>query len=169
MTASGFRVRVACLVFVFKPASLVLKQVPTCIRKPNTNTFDKSIKFLHLLFLVVLDGFRSFQMVLSRFQIVLGCFSSFLTLVSTSKLALQHSCGNVISMKFQNNLIKISHPDGCSPVNLVHIFRAPFCKNIFERLILPFTNAHHGYLSTKFHIASKPNCRLYVDICRLKN
>ena len=72
-------------------------------------------------------------------------------------------------MKFQNNLIKISHPDGCSPVNLLHIFRAPFCKNIFERLILPFTNAHHGYLSTKFHIASKPNCRLYIDICRLKN
>ena len=60
MTASGFRVRVTGLVFVFKSASLVLKQVPTCIRKPKTNTFDKSIKFLHWLFLVVSDGFRSF-------------------------------------------------------------------------------------------------------------
>ena len=60
MTASGFRTRVTGLVFVFKLASLALKQVPTCIRKPKTNTFDKSIKFLHWLFLVVLDGFRMF-------------------------------------------------------------------------------------------------------------
>ena len=67
MTPSGFRVRVTGLVFVFKAASLVLKQVPTCIRKLNTNTFNKSIKFLHWLFLVVLDGFRSF----------LDCFRSF--------------------------------------------------------------------------------------------
>ena len=60
MTASGLRVQVTGLVFVFKSASLVLRQVPTCIRKPKTNTYDKSIKFLHLLFLVVLDGARSF-------------------------------------------------------------------------------------------------------------
>ena len=60
MTASGCRVRVIGLVFVFKLVSLVLKQVLTCIRKPKTNTFDNSIKFLHWLFLVVLDGFRSF-------------------------------------------------------------------------------------------------------------
>ena len=43
----------------FKSASLVLRAVPTYIRKLKTNTFDKSIKFLHWLFLVVLDGFRS--------------------------------------------------------------------------------------------------------------
>ena len=46
--------------FCFKSASLVLKQVPTCIQESKTNTFDKSIKFLHWLFLVILDGFRSF-------------------------------------------------------------------------------------------------------------
>ena len=34
--------------------------VPTCVRKRKTNTFDESIKFLYWLFLVVLDGFRSF-------------------------------------------------------------------------------------------------------------
>ena len=38
----------------------VLKQVSTCIWKPKTNTFDKSIKFLHWLFMVVLDGLWSF-------------------------------------------------------------------------------------------------------------
>ena len=67
MTTSGFRVRVTGLVFVFKSASLVLKQVPTCIRKPKTNTFDKSIRFSYWLYLVVFG----------RFQIVLGRFSSF--------------------------------------------------------------------------------------------
>ena len=77
MTASGFRVRVIGLVFVFKSASLVLKQDPTCIRKPMTNTFEKSIKFLHWLFLVVLDGFRSFQIVLGHFRSFLDRFRSF--------------------------------------------------------------------------------------------
>ena len=50
----GLRFRVTGLVFDFNSASLVLKQVPICIRKPKTNTFDKS---------VVLDGFRSFKLV----------------------------------------------------------------------------------------------------------
>ena len=70
MTASGFRVRVTGLVFVFKSAFFALTQVPTCIWKPKT--FDKSINFI----LVIFGGFI-------RFQIVLGRFSSFLTLVST--------------------------------------------------------------------------------------
>ena len=81
MTASGFRVGVTGLVFVFNLASLALKQVSNCIQKPKTNTFGKLIKFLyqllHGLFLVVLDGFRSFQMVSGRFrwfQVVLGYF-----------------------------------------------------------------------------------------------
>ena len=94
MTASGFRVRITSLVFVFNSASLALKQVPTSIRKPKTNTTDKSIKFLHWLLLVVLDSFRSFQMVFGcfrsflgrfrSFQVALARFSSFLTLVSTT-------------------------------------------------------------------------------------
>ena len=103
MTASGFRVRVTGLVFVFKSACLALKQVPTCIRKPKTNTFDKSIKLLHWLFWSfqmvsgcftwILGRFRSFLDRFRSFQIVLGCFrlfqiflvrfSSLLTLVST--------------------------------------------------------------------------------------
>ena len=94
MKASSFIIRVTGLVFVFKSESLVLKQVPTCIRKLKTNTFDKSIKFLQWLFLVVLNGFRSFQMLLGHFrsffrlfQVVLRCFISFLTLVSITNLS----------------------------------------------------------------------------------
>ena len=49
MTASGFRDQVTGLVFVFKSASLALKQVQvqTYIQEPKKNTFDKSNKFLH--------------------------------------------------------------------------------------------------------------------------
>ena len=36
-----FRVQVT--VFVFKSASLILKQIPTFIQKPKTNTFDKAM------------------------------------------------------------------------------------------------------------------------------
>ena len=71
--------------FVFNSTSLVLNRVPTYVRTPKRNTFDESIKFWHLLFLVILDGFR-LHMVLDRFRsfkIVLDCFSLFLTLVST--------------------------------------------------------------------------------------
>ena len=67
MRASGFWVGVTDLVLVFKSASLVLKQVPTCIRILKTNIFDKSIKFLHWLVLVVLDVFRSFYVVFRSF------------------------------------------------------------------------------------------------------
>ena len=42
-----------------------------CVRKSKTNTFDESIKFLYWLFLVVLDGFRSCQIVFRSLQVVL--------------------------------------------------------------------------------------------------
>ena len=84
MMASGFRVRVTGL--VFKLASLVLKQVPICISKPQANTFDKSIVFNigHFWSIqMVLSHFRWFLVGFRLFQVVLNCFSSFLTLVST--------------------------------------------------------------------------------------
>ena len=77
-TASGFRVWVSGLLFfVFKLTSLVLNQVPSCIWKLKTDTFDESIKFLFRLvilgcFMSFLDHFRSFRPL-----------SSFPTLVST--------------------------------------------------------------------------------------
>ena len=78
MTASGFRVRVTGLVFVFKSACLVLQQVPNCIRKPKTNTFDKSSFYFgyswsfqmvsgHFIWFQVV--FRSFYVVLDRFRL----------------------------------------------------------------------------------------------------
>ena len=38
--------------------------------------------------------------------------------------------------KIAGNFIKISFWHGCFPVNLLHIFRTPFIKNISGRLLL---------------------------------
>ena len=39
-------------------------------------------------------------------------------------------------IKLQSNFIEIALKHGCSPVNLLHIFRTPFPKNIFGWLLL---------------------------------
>ena len=132
MTASGFKIRVTGVVFVFNSLSLALKKVPTCIQKPKTNTSNKSIKFLHWLFLVSLCGFKSFQMVLCRFrsfivpflvvldcfrlfQIVLDCFrffSSFLLLVSTANISLAihpKTNSNINQLLIQIAKVKLLH------------------------------------------------------------
>ena len=45
----------------------------------------------------------------------------------------EHPCRSLISI---NLLIKITHRQCCSPVNLLHIFRKPFPKNTSCRLAL---------------------------------
>ena len=50
-----------------------------------------------------------------------------------SKFTGQHPCRSAIS---KSNFIEIAFRHGCSPVNLLHIFRTPFLKNISGRLLL---------------------------------
>ena len=52
-----------------------------------------------------------------------------------SKFAGEHPCQSVTSTKLQSNFIEIALRCGCSPVNLLHIFRAPFPSNISGRLL----------------------------------
>ena len=53
-----------------------------------------------------------------------------------SKFAGEHPCQSVISIKLQSNFIEITLGCGCSPVNLLHIFRTLFPKNTSGRLFL---------------------------------
>ena len=46
-----------------------------------------------------------------------------------SKFTGEHTCQSVISIKLLCNFIEIALSHGCSPVNLLHIFRTPFPKN----------------------------------------
>ena len=41
----------------------------------------------------------------------------------------EHQCQSEISIKLPRNFIEITLRDGCSPVNLLHIFRTLFSKN----------------------------------------
>ena len=48
----------------------------------------------------------------------------------------EHPSRSVISIKLLCNFIEITFQQGCSPVNLLHIFRTPFTKNTSGWLLL---------------------------------
>ena len=46
-----------------------------------------------------------------------------------SKFTGENSCRSAIGIKLQSNFIEITLQQGCSPVNLLHIFGIPFSKD----------------------------------------
>ena len=53
-----------------------------------------------------------------------------------SKPTGEHPRRSAISIKLQSNFTEIALRHGCSPVNLLHIFRTSFLKNTSGRLLL---------------------------------
>ena len=53
-----------------------------------------------------------------------------------SKFTGEHPCRSVISIKLQSNFIEIALRHGCSPLNLLHIFRTPFARSTSRWLLL---------------------------------
>ena len=53
-----------------------------------------------------------------------------------SKFTGENPCRNAISIKLLGTFIKIALQHGCSPVNLLHIFRTPFHRNTYGWLLL---------------------------------
>ena len=53
-----------------------------------------------------------------------------------SKFTGEHPCRSAISIKLHSNVTEIALRHGCSPVNLLHIFRTPFLKNTSGWLLL---------------------------------
>ena len=68
----------------------------------------------------------------SRTEVVLGK----LVLKICIKFRWGHRFRSAISIKLLCNFIKITLWHGCSPVNLLRIFRTPFYKNTYEGLLL---------------------------------
>ena len=56
-----------------------------------------------------------------------------------SKFTGEQPCQSVISIKLQSNFIEIALRHGCSPVNLLHIFKTPFPRNTSGWLLLIFS------------------------------
>ena len=48
-----------------------------------------------------------------------------------SKFTGEHPCRSLISTKLLWNFIEITLWHGCSPINLLHVFRTPFTRNAF--------------------------------------
>ena len=53
-----------------------------------------------------------------------------------SKFTGEHPFRSAISIKLQSNFIIIPLRNGCSPVNLLHVFRTPFQQNTSKWLLL---------------------------------
>ena len=53
-----------------------------------------------------------------------------------SKFTGEHTCRNVISIKLPGNFFEIALRHGCSPLNLLHIFRTLFLKTTSGGLLL---------------------------------
>ena len=53
-----------------------------------------------------------------------------------SKFTEEHPCWSAISIKLQTNFIEIALWHGCSPVNLLHVFRTTVLKNTSGWLLL---------------------------------
>ena len=62
-----------------------------------------------------------------------------------SKFTGEHPCRSVISIKLLCNFIKIILWHGCSPVNLLHIFRTPFPRNTSGWLLLQLLLLRLGF------------------------
>ena len=54
-----------------------------------------------------------------------------------SKFTGEHPCRSAISIKLLSNFIEITLQHGCSPVNLLNIFKTSFLKNTYGGLLLP--------------------------------
>ena len=61
-------------------------------------------------------------------------------LKTCTKFAEEHPCRSVIAIKLQNNFFEVTLWNRCSPVDLLHIFRARFPKYTFVRLLLSIPN-----------------------------
>ena len=71
-------------------------------------------------------------------------------LKTCSKSTAEHPCRITISIKLQSNFIDITLRHGCSPVDLLHIFRTYFPKNTCGELLLhSWCQILQKYLATK--------------------
>ena len=93
-----------------------------------------SITWSHTIFLMV-SGTNSVQKQPSRRVLRKRCFENMQQIYRRTPMP---KCD---FNKFASNFIEIALRHGCSPVNLLHIFKTPFLKNTSGRLLL--TNSFH--------------------------
>ena len=93
-------------------------------------TGKKSVVMVIFIVFPKKKGFRNIRS--SRSEVFLGKG----VLKIYSEFSGENPCRNVISIKFQSNFSEITLRQGCSPVNLLHIFRSSFYKNTYRGVLL---------------------------------
>ena len=83
-------------------------------------------------------------------------------LKTCSKFTGEHPCRSAISIKLQSSFIEITLRHGCSPVNLLHIFRTPFPRNTSEWLLL-----ENGVVSVDPKKNGKIFCKFFSNLAEL--
>ena len=72
-----------------------------------------------------------------------------------SKFTGEHPCRSTISIKLLCNFIEIALRHGCSPVNLLNIFRTPFLKNtsgwLLFKLLFSFPSFPVAFLTKPYN------------------
>ena len=68
-----------------------------------------------------------------------------------SKFTGENTCRSVISIKLLCKFIKITLPHGCSPVNILHIFRTFFPKNTSGGLLLHRDHSNFSQVTSGFN------------------
>ena len=81
-----------------------------------------------------------------------------------SKFTGEHPCGSAISIKVLCNFIETTLRYGCSPVNLLHIFRTPFLENTSWSLLLKLSHKTPDKMDLMRIILFKMNQRLKSSI-----
>ena len=75
----------------------------------------------------------------------------------------KHQGRSAISVKLPCNFIEITLLHGCSPVNLLHVLRAPFLKNTSRRLLLKLYQ-NPFFFTMKWNV-NKPNRKIVKTVC----
>ena len=81
-----------------------------------------------------------------------------------SKFTGQYPCRSAFSIKLQSNFIEMTLRNGCSPVDLLHIFGTHFPKNNSGRLPLPLVSS-----ITAFRLQAYNNLHTLISLRRLLN
>ena len=80
-----------------------------------------------------------------------------------SKFTEEHPRRSVISIKLLFNFIEITLRHGCSPVNLLHIFKRPFLKNTSGRLLLLLLRFHRLRHSSSWFLYHLPGKQTWTN------
>ena len=75
-----------------------------------------------------------------------------------SKSTGEHLSQSVILIKLLSNFIEITHRHGCSPVNLLHIFKTPFTNNTSGRLLLKISLVVVIFRYISLEMVAKSTC-----------